>query len=154
MSLEGERKRPGNIQQVVRAILTTCDGFVGVGKRASGENEAGKWCLIGGKADGDVLSKELLREVAEETGTQIEVLSDETKTKLAFYIDRIKDGVVWRNNYFILEIDDLQVPSIMANFNRGEFSEVAFVSEEDLKGLRFAFGNGRVVRDFFKYVGN
>lgn len=154
MSLEDELERSEGIQQVVRAILITCDGLVGVGRRAPGENEAGKWCLIGGKAEGDVLSKELLREVIEETGTQIEDLTDETEPALAFYIDRIKDGVVWRNNYFILEVDDLQVPSILANFNRREFSAVAFVSEEDLKGLRFAFGNRKVVKDFFKYVGN
>lgn len=154
MSPENEIKELGDVQQVVRAILITCDGLVGVGRRAPGESEAGKWCLVGGMAKGRLLSKELLREVEEETGTQIENLTDETEPALTFYIDRIKDGVVWRNNYFILEIDDLQVPSILANFNRREFSEVAFVSGEDLKGLRFAFGNRKVIRDFFRYVGN
>jgi len=154
MSPEAKTKESENVRQVVRAILLTCDGRVCIGKRAPGEYEAGKWCLVGGKAEGKVLSKEALREISEETGVAGDELTDEVEPRFVFFVDRIKDGVVWRNNYYIFEADDLCIPLILESFSRREFSELAFVLEEDLRGLRFAFGDRKVVRDFFKYVGN
>lgn len=153
MSPEAKRGEV-NLQQVVRALLITADGYLCIGKRAKGENDAGKWCLVGGMAEGATLNKELLRELSEEIGVPTDELLAAGEPLFAFSVDRKKGGAVWRNNYFIMELDDLLVPQIEKSFNRREFSKIAFVLEDDIKGLKFAFGNGKAVRNFFKYVGN
>ncbi len=155
MSVEGNLVSKEGVRQVVRVILITCDGYMVIGKRALGEREGGKWCLVGGMAEGDELSRECLREIEEEIGVSTGGLTDEKVPTYAFSVDRMNSGQVWRNNYFILEIDDPAVPTILEKFNREEFSEIAVVnSVDDIKGLRFAFGDGKIVRDFFRHVGN
>lgn len=145
---------PENVQQVVRAILVTVDGFVCIGNRSPGSTEGGKWCLVGGKAEGSDLNAELFREIVEETGTPIEDLTDVTEAMFSHSEDRERGGVVWRNNYFILEIDDIQVPAVLINFNQEEFSEVAFITADDLEGLEFAEWDKDVIMDFLENVGN
>jgi 8-oxo-dGTP pyrophosphatase MutT (NUDIX family) len=147
---KGEGKN--EIHQVVRGILVTIDGFVGIGRRTAGTYEGGKWCLVGGKAEKSDLNSEVLREIQEETGMPNETLTDDRPVFIGSP-DRIRKGVTYRNNYFILEIDDEWVPEILKRFERREFDQIAFVTQEDLKGLRFAFGDGKIVRSFFKMVG-
>lgn len=153
MNTENKHSEENNLQ-VVRAILITTDGSIIIGKRARGEYEANKWCLVGGKAEGENLSDELFREIEEEAGIKMESLTDETEPVFVLSRNAKKLGRIWRNNYFILEVDDCAVPNILERFNKREFSEIRTVSAKDLKGLHFAFGDGRVVRDFFRFVGN
>jgi 8-oxo-dGTP pyrophosphatase MutT (NUDIX family) len=138
--------------QVVRTVLVSIDGFLCVGRRVRGDTKAGLWCLVGGVAEGSRLTREAIRETEEELGMRIKELSDD-KPKFAFSKDIVNRGKIWRNNYYIMEFDDNAFPDILARFNREEFSEMALILEDDVRGMRFAFGNGTAVRDFFKFVG-
>lgn len=153
MSPEYEIKSEG-IMEVCRTILVTTDGFVCIGKRPRGGFMGGYWCLVGGKAEGRELGAEADRETGEELGLPLSKISDEAHPVFAFSQDRQLGGTTYRNNYFIREIDDAAIPDILENFNCREFSEIAFVGPEDVRGIRFAFGNGKALRYFFKYVGN
>lgn len=141
------------INQVVRAVLVTSDGRVGIGRRAPGY-EQGKWCLIGGMAETGSLNEELFREIAEETGMPVHKMTDEQTATFVTTIVRHKHGKTWLNSYFVLEIDDLAIPEILRNFNRQEFSEIRFVFPGEVRGMRFAFGDGKIVRSFFRQVVN
>lgn len=153
MSPEKPRET-SRIQEVARAILITSDGYMCIGKRSPGTFMAGYWCLIGGKAEGN-LESELLREISEETGLPENILlemGDPTFVRSTVRHSK-RNGRIYRNNYFILEIDDSLTDTILESFNRAEFSQLAFISPEDIAGLRFAFGDGKIVREFFKYSG-
>ncbi len=153
LEAKGSGDENEKVKQVVRAVLVTTDGEVCIGRGGPGY-EVGKWCLVGGGAESSALGAEVYREIVEETGVSIQDLTDEELPILIATIVRYKHGAAWHNNYFVIEMNDAAIPMVLARFNREEFSEVRFVTAEGVKGLRFAFGDGEIVRSFFKEVGN
>jgi 8-oxo-dGTP pyrophosphatase MutT (NUDIX family) len=140
--------------EIARVVLITFDGLLCIGKRKKGTTMGGYWCLVGGKAESSNLPYEVIRETSEELGVEAEELLETDEPRYLFTNVIHKNGRIWKNNYFMLEFDDYLIPEVLENFNRDEFSEIDFVDEESVKGRRFAFGDGDVVRFFFKFVGN
>jgi 8-oxo-dGTP pyrophosphatase MutT (NUDIX family) len=147
------------VRNVVRSVIVVEGVYTGaiiIGKRASGEREGGKWCLPGGGVCGEdeSLVAACEREIEEELGVCWKEVSIDD---LSVFCEttRYKGRTTWVTHYFIAEVDILKLPDMLERFSKSEFLEIQAVeSLEEIRGLRFAFGDGRVVRDFFKYVGN
>ncbi|MEK7526295.1 MAG: NUDIX hydrolase [Patescibacteria group bacterium] len=129
------------IQIAVRAIITNEEQKVILIKRALGTFEGGKWCLIGGKPDGDEdLEKAIARETQEEVGVQF---------SLTPYVEQenpdTDTGVRWITHYFVGTSNNLPT-----QFDPREVSEAAFFSQAELEELDIAFDHKDILMRYFK----
>jgi len=129
------------VQIAVRAIIVNSKQEVMLIKRALGTFGEGKWCLVGGKPDGDEdLDKAITRETQEEVGTQL---------PLTYYIEienpDTSTGVRWITHYFVGTSN-----SLPTQLDSREVSEVAFFSQTELEGLDIAFGHRNVLMQYLK----
>lgn len=133
------------IKVAVRAIIVNDEQEVMLIKRALGTFEGDKWCLVGGKPDGNEdLTNAATRETQEEVGLQLplihyaEIENPDTST-----------GAKWITHYFVGNLNVL--PS---QLNPREVSEVAFFSQAELEKLDIAFDHKNVLLGFFESFQN
>ena len=135
-----ERHEDLPLLTAVRSIILNKENKVLLTKRATGDFEAGKWCLPGGKPEeNEDFIKAAKRETLEEIGVEIE---------LKYYKGQINPdtstGAKWLTQYFVGHLDEpptqLQVE---------EVSEAIFFSQSELKELDIAFDHKDVLIQFF-----
>jgi len=129
------------IQIAVRAIITNEEQKVMFIKRAPGTFGGGKWCLVGGKPNGD---EDLEKAIARET--QEEICAQFTLTPYAKIENPdTSTGVRWITHYFAGTSN-----SLPTQLDSREVSEVAFFSQSEIEGLDIAFDHKEIVKQYLR----
>jgi len=124
-----------------RAIIIV-DGKAMLGKRGKGI-AVGRFALIGGKPDGDVLPVQaIVREVEEETGLKFinpKLFLEETN-------DNTVPGQIWHTYYFSGETEG------NLRLKLDEIPEVIYVGKDNLKNIDIAFNHSEVLQRYFNQI--
>jgi ADP-ribose pyrophosphatase YjhB (NUDIX family) len=125
---------------VVRAIIPDREGRILLLRRAAGTHSGSGWCLPGGKIDyGNLVEEALRRELAEETGLDVE------QSRFLFYQDSPPldpNGMHCINFYF--ECRCVGKPRL-----NDESSEFVWADRRGMAGMNLVFGADKALERYW-----